>query len=118
MSSLLSLTMVAESLRIAAPYACAAAGGVWAERAGVVQIGLEGVLLTSAFASVAAAHATGSATAGLLAGLAINARVPKEAMSVVEAVVIVLVAVAARFPASRPGASAPAAETPAKEASA
>lgn len=69
MSSILSLTMLAETLRIAAPYACAAAGGVWAERSGVIRIGLEGVLLTSAFSSVAVANATGSAVIGLVAGV-------------------------------------------------
>jgi general nucleoside transport system permease protein len=69
-SSLFSLTMVAESLRIAVPYAAAAIAGVWAERSGVIQIGLEGILLTSAFASVAAAVLTGSAAVGLLAGVA------------------------------------------------
>src|SRR5262249_51742562 len=55
--------------RIATPYACAAVGGVWAERSGVIQIGLEGVLLTSAFTSIAVAHATGSALLGLAAGV-------------------------------------------------
>lgn len=70
MSALFSLTTLAETLRIAAPYACAAVGGVWAERSGVIQIGLEGVLLTSAFTSIAVAHATGSAAAGLFAGVA------------------------------------------------
>ena len=45
MSSIFSLTMLAETLRIATPYACAAAGGVWAERSGVIHIGLEAVLL-------------------------------------------------------------------------
>ena len=68
MSQLLSVTTLAETLRIAVPYACAAVGGVWAERSGVIQIGLEGVLLSSAFGSVAVAHATGSMAAGLLAG--------------------------------------------------
>jgi general nucleoside transport system permease protein len=72
-SSVLSLTMLAETLRIAAPYACAAVGGVWAERSGVIHIGLEGVLLTSAFASVAVAHATGSAALGVLFGVAAGA---------------------------------------------
>jgi simple sugar transport system permease protein len=67
--------MLAETLRIATPYACAAVGGVLAERSGVVHIGLEGVLLVSAFASVATAHATGSAAAGLLAGVALGAAV-------------------------------------------
>ncbi len=69
MSSILSLTTLAESLRIAMPYACAAVGGLWAERSGVVQIGLEGVLLVSAFSSIAVAVATGSAAAGLVAGV-------------------------------------------------
>lgn len=69
MSSVLSLTMLAETLRISAPYACAAMGGIWAERSGVVQIGLEAVLLVSAFTSVAAAHASGSAVVGLTAGV-------------------------------------------------
>ena len=69
MSSIFSLTMVAETLRIAVPYACAAIGGVWAERSGVIQIGLEGILLTSAFTSVAIAATTGSAVLGLLGGV-------------------------------------------------
>jgi general nucleoside transport system permease protein len=72
-SSVLSLTMLAETLRIATPYACAAVGGIWAERAGVIQIGLEGVLLTSAFTSVAVAATSGSAALGLVAGVASGA---------------------------------------------
>ncbi len=70
MSAVFSLTMLAETLRIAVPYACAAIGGIWSERSGVVNIGLEGVLLTSAFASVAGAHASNSAVIGLLCGVA------------------------------------------------
>jgi len=72
-SSILSLTMLAETLRIATPYACAAVGGIWAERAGVIQIGLEGVLLVSAFASVSVAATSGSAALGLIAGVAAGA---------------------------------------------
>ncbi len=71
MSSIFSLTMIAESVRISVPYACAAIAGVWAERSGVIQIGLEGILLTGAFSSVVVAHATGSAALGL--GAAIGA---------------------------------------------
>lgn len=69
MSSFSSLTMVAESVRIAVPYACAAIAGVWAERSGVIQIGLEGILLVGAFSSVAMAEATGSPAIGLAAAL-------------------------------------------------
>jgi simple sugar transport system permease protein len=72
-SSIFSLTMVAETLRIAVPYACAAVAGVWAERSGIIQIGLEGILLTSAFVSVAVAASSGSAVLGLLAGVVAGA---------------------------------------------
>ncbi len=73
MSALLSTTTIAESLRIAVPYACAAVGGVWAERSGIIQIGLEGVLLTSAFCSVAAALASGSVVVGVIVGIVAGA---------------------------------------------
>jgi simple sugar transport system permease protein len=61
--------MLAQTVRIATPYACAAVGGIWAERAGIIQIGLEAVLLTSAFTSVAVAATTGNAAFGLAAGV-------------------------------------------------
>lgn len=70
--SLFSLTTLAETLRIAVPYACAAVGGVWAERSGIIQIGLEAVLLSSAFCSVAIAVETGSVVAGLAGGVLIG----------------------------------------------
>ncbi len=73
MSSILSLTMLAETLRIAVPYACAAVAGVWAERSGIIQIGLEGILLTSAFISVSVTVGSGSAVLGLVAGVAAGA---------------------------------------------
>ena len=72
LTELASLTMLAETLRIAVPYACAAVAGVWAERSGVIQIGLEGVLLTGAFCSVAVANATGSMALGLVAGVLVG----------------------------------------------
>lgn len=66
------VTMLAETLRIAVPYACAAVGGVWAERSGIIHIGLEGVLLSGGFCAVAVALATGSPMAGIAAGMAIG----------------------------------------------
>lgn len=72
MSRLLSLTMLAETLRISMPYACAAVAGVWSERSGVVNIALEGVLLSSALGATAATLATGSPTAGIIGGIAVG----------------------------------------------
>jgi len=69
MSRLFTLTMVAETLRIAVPYACAAVAGVWSERAGIVHIALEGVLLVSAFGAASMTIATGSPVAGIVAGM-------------------------------------------------
>jgi ABC-type uncharacterized transport system permease subunit len=56
------------AIRLSIPLLCAAMAGLWSERAGVVDIGLEGKMLISAFASAVAAFATGSAWAGLGAG--------------------------------------------------
>ena len=84
MSSIASLTMLAETLRIAVPYACAAVGGIWSEKSGVVNIGLEGVLLTSAFTAVAAANASGSAIVGLAVGVASGALVSVAHAALVE----------------------------------
>jgi ABC-type uncharacterized transport system permease subunit len=66
-------TMLAQTLRMAVPYAGAALGGVLSERSGVVNIALEGTLLASALASVAVQHATGSAVVGALAGVGVGA---------------------------------------------
>ena len=45
---ILSGTMVAQTVRMTIPYACAGLGGVLSERSGVVNIALEGILLSSA----------------------------------------------------------------------
>jgi simple sugar transport system permease protein len=66
-----ALTFLAQTARMAVPYTCAAIGGVWSERSGVVNIALEGMLLAGGLAAVVAAHATGSAWAGLAAACAV-----------------------------------------------
>ena len=61
--------ILASSIRLAVPLLCACLAGLWSERAGIVDIGLEGKLLVAAFASAATASATGNAWAGLAAGI-------------------------------------------------
>lgn len=59
-------SLIAQMLRISAPYALAAAGGVFSERSGVVNIALEGILLNGAFFAVVGTIYTGSPYAGIL----------------------------------------------------
>src|SRR3989475_1648681 len=67
---LLVALLAAATARGAAPLALAALGGLFAERSGIVDIGLEGKMLAAAFAAAATAAVTGSAWAGLGAGIA------------------------------------------------
>jgi simple sugar transport system permease protein len=67
----LLLALLADATaRGAAPLVLAALGGLFAERSGVVDIGIEGKMLAAAFAAAATAAVTGSAWAGLGAGIA------------------------------------------------
>jgi simple sugar transport system permease protein len=64
------LVLLADStIRVAAPLVLAALGGLFAERSGVVDIGLEGKMLGAAFAAAATAAVTGSAWLGLAAAI-------------------------------------------------
>jgi general nucleoside transport system permease protein len=56
-------------IRLGVPLILACLAGLWSERSGVVDIGLEGKMLTGAFAGAAFATFTGSAWIGLLAGV-------------------------------------------------
>src|SRR5215469_16689951 len=68
--SLLLISFVASTVRLAAPLMLAALAGLYAERSGVVDIGLEGKMLAAAFAGAAVASLTGSNILGLAAGIA------------------------------------------------
>lgn len=61
--------MLISTLGAATPIALGALSGVWCERAAVINIGIEGMMLTSAFTSVVASSATGSLVLGLCVGL-------------------------------------------------
>lgn len=58
------------SIRLATPLLLACLAGLYSERAGIFDIGLEGKMLMAAFFSAAVAAVTGSVWLGLLAGIA------------------------------------------------
>lgn len=64
------LQLLASTVRLATPLLLACIAGLYSERAGVFDIGLEGKMLVAAMCSGAVAFYTGSAWAGLLAGIA------------------------------------------------
>jgi len=71
MDSFLTLIQVLDStVRLATPLLLACLAGLYSERAGIFDIGLEGKMLMAAFFSAAVAAVTGSVWLGLLAGIA------------------------------------------------
>ena len=67
---LLTLLQVLDAtVRMATPLLLACLAGLFSERAGIFDIGLEGKMLAAAFLSAAIAYITGSAWLGLLAGI-------------------------------------------------
>ncbi len=63
------LAIIASGIRFSIPYTLAGLGGTYSERSGVVNIGLEGMMLTGAFAAVVVTNASGSPWLGLLAAI-------------------------------------------------
>ena len=73
LGSILSVTMVAQTLRTSVPYVLASQGGVWSERSGVVNVALEGMMLGGGLAGVAVAHASSSSVLGAVAAMVMGA---------------------------------------------
>jgi len=63
------IVILASGLRLSVPLILACLAGLWSERSGVVDIGLEGKMLMGAFAGAVGALVTGSAYVGLLTGV-------------------------------------------------
>jgi simple sugar transport system permease protein len=64
------IVVFASGMRLAIPLILACLAGLWSERSGVVDIGLEGKILVGAFGAAVGAAFTGSAWAGLAVGVA------------------------------------------------
>ncbi len=69
---IITVGLFAATLRLATPIAYGSLGGLFSERAGIVNIGLEGMMLTGAFAGVTASYFTGSPWLGVLAAILIG----------------------------------------------
>lgn len=63
------VALLDSGLRLSIPLLAACLAGLWSEKSGVVDIGLEGKMLVAAFAAAAASYAFNSAWIGLAAGI-------------------------------------------------
>jgi general nucleoside transport system permease protein len=70
LNAIFSTGLIAAMLRFATPLAFAAIGGVFSERSGVVNIGLEGMMLAGAFFGIWATVWSGSWVIGILMAMA------------------------------------------------
>lgn len=68
MLTFVTLTLAA-TLRVAAPLVLCAMGGLFSEKSGIIDVGLEGKMLMAAFFAAATASLTGSVWAGVVAAI-------------------------------------------------
>jgi|SRR5581483_1083162 simple sugar transport system permease protein len=71
-SLLLSTEFLNTGLRVAAPYVAASVGEIVSERAGIVNIGLEGLMLTGAFVGTLGSYYSGNMWFGVLAAVVVT----------------------------------------------
>ncbi len=76
------IDLLASTVTLSAPLIMASIGGVFSERAGIINIGIEGMMLTGSFVGVLFSHLTGNPWIGFLAGAMAGAL-----MSLIHAVV-------------------------------
>lgn len=70
--NILTASVFASTIRLATPYIFAAIGETFAQRSGVLNLGVDGIMLMGAFFGFYAVYATGSVILGVLAALGIG----------------------------------------------
>lgn len=69
MTELFTISLIWSTIRLSTPLILAALGGMFSERAGVINIALEGMMLAGAFTAAAVTYAAGNPWVGLIAGM-------------------------------------------------
>lgn len=69
---IITVGLFAAALRMTTPIAFAALGGIFSERVGIINIGLEGMMLISAFTGVAVTYFSGNPWLGVLAAVLVG----------------------------------------------
>ena len=69
----INIGLFAAALRMATPIVFGSLGGIFSERVGITNIGLEGMMLTGAFAGVAVSYFTGNPWLGILGAMLVGA---------------------------------------------
>jgi simple sugar transport system permease protein len=70
MAEIFTIALIWSTIRLATPLILAALGGMFSERAGIINIALEGMMLAGAFTAAAVTYAVGNPFVGLAAGMA------------------------------------------------
>lgn len=73
--TILDLELIASGVRLSTPLILAALGGMFSERAGVVNIALDGIMIFGAFAAASVAYETGNPWYGLVAAVMVGGTV-------------------------------------------
>ena len=69
---IINVGLFAGALRMATPLVYASLGGIFSERVGIINIGLEGMMLTGAFSGVLATFGTGNPWIGILVSIIVG----------------------------------------------
>jgi simple sugar transport system permease protein len=70
MAEIFTIALIWSTIRLSTPLILAALGGMFSERAGIINIALEGMMLAGAFTAAAVTYAVGNPFVGLAAGVA------------------------------------------------